>query len=120
MYKEGDWVKLVSERPVGWNSDGHMDHYLGAIVFLTRVSFTHIYFEGKGRWSFEPSDIERLATAEEISQNLHKKYTKRDLEVMALLDKMHSLDRELYQSILNKNGFSYAFGLLVEMARESR
>lgn len=120
MYKKGDWVKLVSERPVGWNSGGYMDHYLGAVVFLTRVSPTSIYFEGRDRWNFKPSDIERLATAEEISQNLHKKYSKRDLKVMEILDKMHSLDRELYQNILNKNGFSYAFGLLVEMARESR
>jgi hypothetical protein len=72
VYKEGDWVKLVSKRPYSWNSIGLMDNFLSSIQQIKRL-YIHIgdhrvqFQDSKtDGWSFRVVDIERHATPEEI------------------------------------------------------
>jgi hypothetical protein len=72
-YKEGDWVKLVSKRPVEWNYVGEMDYLLGKVVQLTTVNRLIKFKEG-GMWAVSTENIERLATPEEIAATQILKY----------------------------------------------
>lgn len=58
MYAVGDKVRLVSERPHTWNSQGEMDKYLGEIVVITAVLCGRIGFQGMGGWSINFDSIE--------------------------------------------------------------
>lgn len=66
--KVGDWVVLKSVRPLGWNSTGEMDQYLGKTVKVTfarpynnKDGDGSFYFEGGGSWSFQFNNIESIA-----------------------------------------------------------
>lgn len=79
-YKIGDFVQLVSTRPDYWATNGEMDCFLNNIVELTtvniksnRISFSD---ENAGSWSFQYTDIARIATKEEADN-----YIKINLEL---------------------------------------
>lgn len=66
--KVGDWVVLKSVRPLGWNSAGEMDQYLGKTVKVTYVHLCNdkngdgsFGFEGSGSWCFLFNNIESIA-----------------------------------------------------------
>lgn len=70
IYEVGDVVILNNRRPSRWNSEGHMDKYLGKTVTITAVhycdDFSDGYFEFKGSsdWSFNVTDIVGTASPE--------------------------------------------------------
>ena len=63
MYKKvpafdaGSRVRLVSERPKGWNRYGQMDHYLDTIQTVAHVNSSTIVLAGGLNWLFRISDI---------------------------------------------------------------
>jgi len=69
-FKVGDVVKLTSTRPVGWNSSGRMDHFLGQVVKIIHIGDGNrsrtFQFEGGGSWEFSLTDIECKMESEEL------------------------------------------------------
>lgn len=95
QYNVGDAVKLSSIRPDGWNSGGKMDHFLGEVFIIKRITQRtnndyNVYLEPRegfrvNDWSFRLSEIERLATEEEAAAvvadyNAHLEKIKKEKE----------------------------------------
>lgn len=75
----GDYVKLKDKRGKFWNPDGLMDQYIGAVVKVSKCMSEHS-FEVEGghnplglNWWFDPDNIERTATPEEIAGYMGEK-----------------------------------------------
>lgn len=66
MYKKvpafdvGNRVKLVTERPRGWNRYGQMDHYLGSTHEVVYFDYANLTLAGALNWIFRISDIEEV------------------------------------------------------------
>lgn len=71
--KIGDIVKLVSERPDGWNNYGEMDRFLDSIQTISNVcgtnnKLTFNIIDGKS-WVFSLNDIVKVLNNEQQLSN---------------------------------------------------
>lgn len=69
-YKSGDYVILTQNRPKEWSQAGSMDEFLNSIQVIDKINYTSnkVTFvdSNTSKWSFIISNIQRLATDEEI------------------------------------------------------
>lgn len=63
-YKVGDKVRIVKEKTgCNWNSEGHMDKWLGKVMTISDVNlYTYRMEEDKGRWVWFEGMIEGKVT----------------------------------------------------------
>ena len=65
MYKTGDVVILTDVRPTGWNQEGSMDCYLGAVVEIgLKIDSEKFRLKNDAGWLFKLTDIVGYANEE--------------------------------------------------------
>jgi len=114
QYEVGDTVRLVSERPGLWNSEGLMDHFLGKEVVITSISTARRTFEfdGSEDWIFRLSNIEKLVNNKTNTNIVMTKYT----VTRKQLSEIHPQVCSKWQSIIEETIKSDIFADSFEVA----
>lgn len=107
-YEVGDWVKLVDNLPLYWANT--MNKYLGNIVRITDIynKRWNFDFEESDGWLFRLStDIDRLATVDEIKNHLLKEAVKQGFVGKVEYTPLDSSNKRTYTFNDVLNGWIY-------------